>query len=198
MLEITKTKNHHGYDVFYIETDEGILQISFQGNLDLYWNYLENNKNSESHTITITKENYFLYNILDKLYDFIKSHNPYGEILSQEELQKQEIKDSYQNNPLFKDGIISWYSDETVYENASHFEIKKETDVFKITFYKSKKESLLTTTYAVRICNSGSRYNPYNILFMKMYNSLKEYNPDYHQIHIEEYLYHQKKKIRKK
>ena len=47
-------------------------------------------------------------------------------------------------------------------------------------------------TFSVRISNSGSRHNPYNILFMDMYNKLKEYEPNSHQIHLEEYLYNQK------
>ena len=52
-------------------------------------------------------------------------------------------------------------------------------------------------SYSVRISNSGSRYGYFNIPFMNMYTKLCEYNPDYHQIHMEEYLYNEKvKKLR--
>ena len=36
MIEITKTKNWNNYDTFYIKTEEGEFEISYQGNLDLY------------------------------------------------------------------------------------------------------------------------------------------------------------------
>ena len=76
---------------------------------------------------------------------------------------------------------------------ASRLVIEKENEKFKITFIKSKKDyEGLFRTYAVRFRNSGSRYKPFNASFMYMYNSLKEYNPEYQQIHMEEYLYNQK------
>ena len=49
----------------------------------------------------------------------------------------------------------------------------------------------------IRISNSGSRYAPFNIVFMRMFTKLQDIDDinDYgHQIHIEEYLYNQKVK----
>ena len=40
MLEITKTKNAHDYDVITIKTEDEEFEISFQNNLDLYWRYI--------------------------------------------------------------------------------------------------------------------------------------------------------------
>lgn len=48
----------------------------------------------------------------------------------------------------------------------------------------------------VRIRTSGSRFGFYFMPFMSMYQKLKEYNQDYQQIHIEEYLY--QKSLKKK
>ena len=50
----------------------------------------------------------------------------------------------------------------------------------------------MSITYSIRFRNSGSRYEPFNICFMQMYNELKNYDSNCHQIHIEEYLYKQK------
>ena len=44
------------------------------------------------------------------------------------------------------------------------------------------------SSYCVRLRNSGSRYDPFNILFMNMYYKLCVYEPDYHQVHMEELL----------
>lgn len=95
---------------------------------------------------------------------------------------------------MFKNNVIDWHSDDFIYENASRVIIKPVEDEYEIIFVKSKKEydDGMFMTFSVRFRNSGSRYEPYNILFMDMYNKLKEYNPNNHQIHLEEYLYNQK------
>ena len=54
---------------------------------------------------------------------------------------------------------------------------------------------------SVRFRNSGSRYVPFNIAFMDMYNDMKEVDDvtdKGHQLHIEEYLYETKKLVKVK
>ena len=46
--------------------------------------------------------------------------------------------------------------------------------------------------------NSGSRYSPHNIVFMRMFNELQEYYPEYHQIHMEEIEYQKKLQLKRK
>lgn len=183
MLEVEKSKNMNNYDIFYITTNEGKFIITFEGNLDLYWVYTPNenilNAPNEKE-FTITKENYFIYQLFDSLYHEIKNNkNPY---------------DKYNPERLVNKNTIDWHSDDFPYETASRVIIKKLKDSYKITFTKSKEDTLYVT-YSVRFRNSGSRYSPHNQSFMKMYNSLINYrfNNDCHQIHMEEYLYEQKK-----
>ena len=49
----------------------------------------------------------------------------------------------------------------------------------------------------IRFRNSGSTYDPFNIIFMRMFNKLQEYIPEYHQIHIEEMNYSKKRTLKK-
>ena len=182
MVEINKEKNSLGYYTFKIQTDEGVFEISFQNNLDLYWRYINKKyilNEPEEKEFYITKENYFLYSLFEELYNNIKNNN---------------------QNDLFKNNKIDWYSDDFVYENASRLLIEKVNEYFKVTFIKSKKEydDGILMTYSVRISNSGSRYNPQNIEFMNMYDKLKEYENNEHQVHVEEILFQQKllKKIK--
>lgn len=214
MIEIKIYKNSHDYDAFIITTEEGQFEISFQNNLDLYWRYLHKDmilEEPEIKEFTITKENYYLYTLFDNLYNAIKNSNPYSgytfltpksfylknEDYEEEPEQEIYVPENPHPNNLYKNGIITWCSDDfSSMEKASNFQLKKDEDVFKITFKKSEREPESGNpfiTYSVRIRNSGSRYTPYNIAFMKMYQDLKEYNPKHHQIHIEEYLYEQKK-----
>lgn len=175
MLELTREKINNNYDKFYITTDEGTFSIWFSDVLDLYWSCERKKTISESDDMcifTITKENYFVYQLFKELYNSIK---------------KDEPKD------LFIDGKIEWHSDETTYENASCLTIEKEEQDYYVKFKKSKPECYLRPTFCVRINNSGSRYGRYSVNFMKMYNKLKTYNFEYRQMYLEEYEFMQKK-----
>ena len=78
--------------------------------------------------------------------------------------------------------------------NISRFIIEKiDEDTFKLTFKKGIYSEVPIQTFSIRISNSGSRYEPFNTVFMSMYKKLKEYDFNNHQIHIEEYLYNKKK-----
>ncbi|HOZ53931.1 MAG TPA: hypothetical protein PKY25_01175 [Bacilli bacterium] len=162
MLEIEKSKGERGYSLI-ITTEDGSFKISFEGNLDLYWTNLYKGSlldQPESKSFTITKENYYLYLLFERLYEDVKKCNIY-------KADKYDI--------LF-------------YEDASVVRIVKKEDVFVVTIEKSKEENMYQT-YSVRFRNSGSRYCPYNVVFMKMHNELIDYNPEYHQIHFEEIIY---------
>lgn len=191
MQEVERYKNLWGYDTFVIKTIEGSFEILFAPNGDLYWRYLSETNpldNKEKQELAITKENYFVYELFYKLYESIKNNKVY---YSNQEDDYYEVK--YKTNELFHDNMIEWYSDEFYKEIASKLTIKKEDEIFKVIFEKSKKsQDGIFITYTIRFRNSGSRYDPFNISFMQMYNSLKEYDPNYHQLHIEEYLFKQK------
>lgn len=201
MVEINKEKDVNGYDRFKITTDEGSFNIMFGGNLDLYWSYWPKENIRDwplFKTFTITKENYFLYQKVAKLYIRIKEQKPYPELEKDEydnyleELDLKEFaKDYYSYEKLFQDDIIKWYSDDAPVEEASRVEIEKKEETYAITFYQGKEEYNFPT-FSVRFRNSGSRYQPYNFTFMDMYNCLSEYDPNCYQIHIEEYLYTKK------
>lgn len=206
MLEIKRDINSHGYDVFDITTDDGTFEISYENNLDLYWRYIYRDsidKVENTKIFKITKENYYLYCLFLELYQAIKEKKPYKTFPNyiDEELRNKKLK-YYGRYELYKNRTITWYSDDFAeFANASNFGITKENDYFLVTFVKSKIEDFngfLFPTYSVRIRNSGSRFDPFNNTFMGMYQRLKDYNPEYHQIHIEEYLYKSKKRIRTK
>lgn len=201
MVEINKIKDVEGYDRFKITTENGSFDIMFGGNLDLYWYYWpeENYKDWPlAKTFTISKENYFIYQKLDELYKNIKEQKPYqskdenvSTVFDSSKLINESPRSQYSYKNLFQNDIIKWYSDDAPLEEASMLEIKSQEDKYIITFHQGK-EDFGFPTYAIRFRNSGSRYEPYNLAFMNMYNSLSEYNPNYHQIHIEEYLYNKK------
>ncbi len=103
---------------------------------------------------------------------------------------------------LVKDKIITWVSDEYPVEIAPLFKIKKENDNYILKFSNNRynpnfsysddfflKNMKNKHQISVRIRMSGSRYNPFNACFMRIYNPLMELGLNkFSQIGIEEYL----------
>ena len=199
MIEINIKKNGHGYDVFEINIDSDKFFIVFENNLDLYWYYIPKDYNEEIKSFFITKENEFLYSIINDLYIRISEYNPFLGLRDIESYNIDYLKkvEQHKEKPLFKNNMISWHSDDDLYEDGSILEIIKEKEEFEIKFIQSKKEDF-QSDFSVRFRNSGSRYDPFHIPFMIMYNELKTYDKDNNQIHMEEYLYNAKIRARKK
>lgn len=194
MISINKIKTQFG-DWIRINTDDGSFEIDYCGNQDLYWKYVHNGDilTSNSKTFYITKENYFLFSLFDKLYNDVISYNIFDEKKYNDKLISYDL-----NNPnkLVQNNCIRWHSDDFDYDEASAFVIEKCINYYKLTFEGSKNK-MHFLTYDVRIRNSGSRYHYFDILFMNMYRELCKYDFDYQQIHMEEYLYY-KNKVKKK
>ena len=212
MLNVTKQKTEHGH-YFTFDNGEYEFIIFFGGNLDLYWSidnkdFISLQDDVPAKSFNITKENYYIYALFEKLYEDIKNCNIYTlgyfdfwnaetiadiqNIIKDHESSNNNLKKYEGYKDLFQDNIINWHSDEFPYDSASFVTIEKQDESFIVTFHKSKKEDFRFLTYAIRFRNSGSRYKPFNMAFMKMYQELINYEPDYHQIHIEEYLYQKK------
>lgn len=208
MLDIKKYKINN-YDCFDFITDDGIFQILFCGNLDLYFRYKYNGNKlngPDSKDFYITKENYFLYSLFDKLYEDVRDYNIFvsDDYITEEDClaNRKYFRETDLSNPrkLFKDNRIEWHCDDFDYDEAGSFVIERLDDCYKLTFNKCRDDSFfgVAASYSVRIRNSGSRYGCFNVVFMRMYNKLCKYDPLFHQMHIEEYLYHKKLAKKKK
>ena len=228
MKVVLKTNEYNTKDIHLIENSK-TLSVMFTGTGDLYW-MIQNSKicSDEEYSydsFEITKENYQLYFLFEKLFHDIKNINishdenefpPFVETeeekknyLENLELDKKRYRmfnmahynDLYNN----KENTITWVSDATGFEVANKLSIKKLDDKFLIEFKTQpyvegyEQEDNALGVIGIRFRNSGSRYNPFNIIFMRMFNEMQkidDINNYGHQIHIEEYLY-EKKKIKK-
>lgn len=106
----------------------------------------------------------------------------------------QELKNSNRYQKLYDGENIRWHSDDDCYEVADRVMITELDDSILLEFYRPETTFgtigfRMPGTVTIRFRNSGSTYDPLNIVFMKMYQKLQEYNPDYHQVHFEEITY---------
>ena len=212
-MKIKKIKDDFGY-IIKLQEKNIIFTISFGGNGDLYWQI--NNMDNEEDRLTyqpflITKENMIVYELFEKLYNdiancivfevcsielnFCKTIEEIKKLHEKTKKLNEITKKSDNYNALFDGTNITWISDNRDYNNENLVKISKQEDSFLLEFYKIPKPKdfrlLDDDIYqiGIRFRNSGSFYSPFNNIFMKLYNSLYEYDLNNPQIHIEEYLY---------
>ena len=176
MIKIRKEENWYGYYNIIIDTDNGAFEIFFSKNGDLNWcvTYIGQRLDiPSSYSFVIANDNEYLYNSFEKLYTAIKDSKPFSNSSLDNESKNMIIRE----NKLFKDGKIEWHSDVFPYDEASILTIYKEKDIFNVEFKLSDKRNLFSAL-DIEICNSGSRYYPYNVPFMNLYNELLEYDFD--------------------
>ncbi len=215
-------------DIYFRDSEGNTFAINFAGNLDLYWS-IRSKEEADSHTFTITKENYQVYSLFEQLHDAIRDIN-FKWVLSEEDIpcwcDSYEERDNYllerreynelrmeayrernvsNYNELYdaENDVITWYSDECSHKVANYVRLYKEDDTFKVEFHiqpyvQGYDYDFHSPCYiTVRFRNSGSSYDPFNCLFMKMYNEMKKVDDvtdEGHQMHVEEYLYNEKVK----
>ncbi len=208
-MKVVKQDSEFGIDIFFKEENK-YLAITYGGNLDLYWIIYSEEVNKDNNFV-ITKENYEVYRLFEQLFNDIDDINIYKYQNHQfssnfKKAQKEKYRKSNTSNynVLYneKEKLITWYSDETAFCVANVLKIKKEDEIFKLEFFIQPyidgydRDFNSLHHIPIRFRNSGSFYNPFNVVFMRMYSNMKEIDDvnDYgHQIHMEEYLYSQSK-----
>lgn len=197
-------ENTYNYELR--DNDKSMI-LSFQGNLDFYMSAISFKDNRDKKiSFTITKENYAIYSLFDELFRDIEECNIFSVDETRLEFMddEDEIKEYYERiermnsdlktysayKRLIKRNLITWKSDDRDYGEPDFVKIYRGEDAFYITFVRQSEELHMGTV--VRFRNSGSSYDPFNIPFMKFFNKLQEYEPEYHQIHIEEVILQKK------
>lgn len=84
----------------------------------------------------------------------------------------QLLMSSDEYNELVRDEKIIWYSDNIYNERANIVEIQRNVNKIVMNFFDNPSDPAFG--FSIRICNSGSKYDPFNTCFMKMFNQLQE------------------------
>ena len=196
---VKKEKNSNDCYNISLVSDEGkVLQMAFGGNLDLYWEVYDSKSDSILPRIDflVTKENFYVWNLFDQLYNGVSNYwdNIRGSQLTDNHEFTECLRRGEERNPqrLFKDGVIEWHHDGHPYDEANVMRLSKDGDNYVVEMEFNNKNYVMDGN-SVRFSNSGSRYQPYNNMFMAMFNELQSCPEDCHQIHMEEVFYEQDK-----
>lgn len=189
-----------GYEVIAIKNNFGNLKLfTFSDNdLHITCDALEESNN---YSIEISPCDSYFYTLIDEVYDAVSNHQPFKYLKYDFEAKDLVFPEKVSNSKrLFKDGVIEWHSDDCAYNIGSVLYITKEDNKYIIAFQKSKIHLDRVdpfTDFTVTIGNS-SRYNPYNITFMNMFNKLRDYDFLINQVSISNYVPKEKVNVRKK
>lgn len=156
-------------DVF-IKSDKNTLKIMYGGTDDLYMDIFgeysvdENGNDSASFVINKNDE---VYSHFETLYNNIVSAK-IGEWQSPRFNAMLKFSGAY--NDLVKPDGIYFYSDNIYNEKANLLKITKDEQKISLNFVSNKEDP--AWGFSIRICNSGSKYTPFNVCFMTLYNNL--------------------------
>lgn len=187
-MEITRQESEAGENLFdYTITDEGKqlhIQMNKEGNL--YW-LMDDPEPADYASFTITKENEYLYSLFYRLY---------LQVMKYQKPTKKPVQTTIAGYMLTGDGSITWHSDCDNYDECDTLKMSQVDEEFVLEFvHQTKDFPLYYKPGMFDICFAGknSRYQPYNRFFINMFEKLQDYDPNYHQVHLEELAYKKKK-----
>ncbi len=194
MIRIKKYKNDMNTCNFELSEMGKTLKIMFAPNFDLYMS-LGNGQlipydSNISLSFDITKENMEIFRLFDSLYKDIVLGNIFSDTN-----YLGDFTQSYEYSILVDQNCnVNWVSDDGPIEVEDSLSVSRiDEDTYRLTFSRNDKPMDFgfksSHNITVRFRNSGSRYNPFNCVFMRMFHELQSIDPDYHQIHFEEIEY---------
>lgn len=179
-------------DILIID-EKKLLKIFYSLNGDLYIDIFGDHNINESGNYTATfsiNQNQDIYQYFESLIDNIIKCKVFAvsdielemcnikeqmnELLKSSQLYNEELKNRDVYNRLVQDSAIIWYSDNIYDEKANKLRIEKKDDKIILNFIDNPDDP--TFGFGIRICNSGSKYDPFNVCFMNLFNQLQTLN----------------------
>lgn len=177
--------------------------MTFGGNLDLHWNLysIDNIDWEETISIDISKDNYVLWELFDDLYndfkecnvsevsdvelEFCDNSDEVSKLYDKCKRRNEFLRNTFEYKDIFNGKSIKWISDDESYNTVTI--TLMEGDRYILEFTTGIRINYLDR-YGIRFRNSGSMHEPFNLLFMKLYNKIISGDYDFNQIHMNEYV----------
>ncbi len=183
---IVEFKNNNYFDKvkdILIRDGKNLLKIFYGSNLDLYIDIFGDyniDENGQYNAIFSINKNQEIYQYFENLMDNIIKCKVFDasdiklEICDIKEQMNELLKDNDVYNRLVQNSAIIWYSDNIYDEKANKLKIEKKDDKIILNFTDNPYDP--TFGFGIRICNSGSKYDPFNLCFMNLFNQLQVLN----------------------
>lgn len=174
-VEFKENNWFNGVKDIFIRDEKKLLKIFYGANGDLYFDIFGSLNKNENNLYAATfsiKKSEMIYSFFEQLVNDIISCKVFEPCEVRDAERKNEyLKTKQANKKLVDNDTIIWYSDNIYDENANILQIEKDCEEIKLTFIDNPDDP--TFGYGIRICNSGSKYDPFNICFMKLFNQFQ-------------------------
>ncbi len=183
MIKVEKYTNEMGEQLRLIFENGNVININFAANLDLYFTPWSK-EYQKDYTFEIDNiDDYDLYKIFNDLFQKVVHYrNLDGNV---DESFKKNDKRS--DNPLVKDNVITWISDDDPTSIASRLSIYKTKNKICLDFKEGRHEEGFIAK-PIRFRTSGSRYGYFYIPFIELYGNICSKDFSTHQYSLDEYL----------
>ena len=192
MFQIEKSRNYAGYEtdihIKDIETQQEV-SITYGATWDLYWTpytYYEMKKTLVEETFDIPKSEPELYSLLEELYQDVKNAKVYDPEDDFDEKMREEsvaLNKACKQGEIYqrvfdeKNNTITWHSDDSYYASTNILKIQKVENGFHLVFSRPEEYEepgvipvMGDWSIPIRFRNSGGHQEPFNLVFMRMYN----------------------------
>ena len=197
-MEISRQKSKTDDNLFNYELKEGkrTLRILLNREGNLYW-LMDDEEQIDYTNFTITKENESVYAIFERLYSQIMAYDHKKAKAHYSLADEEEFNNSISRLMITNNNRVNWVSDEDEYSKGDILTIVKtpEDEIILEFFHQVTDLPLIYKPgmFDIGIKRKDSRLDPFNKLFFEMYLELQQYNPELHQIHIDEINYRKTK-----
>lgn len=196
-MEITRRENKSNSDLFDYELRDGTKRLEIKLNVrgDLYW-LMTDDEPYDYTNMTITKENASIYAIFDRLYSQIMNYDQKRAKCHYNMADEELFKNSIEHTMITSNGRVNWVSDEDTFTEGDYMTIVKtpEEEIIIEFFHQVTDMPFIYKPgmFDITFKGKGSRLDPFNKLFLEMYLEMQQYNPELHQVHIDELAYQKK------
>ena len=152
----------------YIRDGKKVLKIFYGDNGDLYFDIFGDrkiNNDGFNYTSFLINCDDSLFTFFENLYDDIKEY-----LVFDSDRLNNHLRCMHANENLIINEKIIFYSDSTYDDNANIMKISKNEDSILLEFIDNPDDYIFG--FGIRISNSGSKYKPFNICFMKLFNDI--------------------------
>lgn len=190
VVEFKDNNCFSGVKDIFIRDGKKLLKIFYGANGDLYFDIFgscNKNENGLRTAIFSIKQHEEVYQYFEQLVNciigcevfdmsdielkFCDFDNDVTDELNSAQKRNENLKTKQVYKKLVHNDTIIWHSDNIYDESANILQIEGNREEIKLTFIDNPDDP--SFGFGIRICNSGSKYDPFNICFMKLFNQLQ-------------------------
>ncbi len=189
-IEFKESIFMNGLKDILIRDEKKLLKIFYGDNGDLYFDIFGTRSIDDNGFCTVAfiiNQNEEIYPYFNQLINNVKDCKVFEICGNKSEIsdwnddvsyglidfkkENEKLKTGQKYKKLVHNGTIIWYSDNIYDEKANILRIERNVNGIKLVFIDNPDDPCFG--FGIRICNSSSKYDPFNNCFMQLFNQFQ-------------------------